>query len=278
MDTTTKVLSTDYPIPLVVAVRYIVQCLLMIVLLAPSQGRRLVQTRRTGLVVLRSVCLAVASLTVGLAFQRMPVAETTSILFLSPLLVVLIAGPVLHEKVGAADWVAAFAGLLGIGLIVRPGAGLDPVGILFALSAVGVLAAYQLLSRILVRSERTIALIFNTALVGAIVFGIGLPWYTKGALPSPQQVLLFLSLGVTGGLGHFLFTAAHRDAPASLLAPLMYVQLVWSGLLGWLVFGHLPDQASILGMCVVAAAGVLVAVNARRTRSVTPAEVTAPEV
>lgn len=278
MDTTTKYLTAYYEVPLVVAIRYIVQCLLMLVLLAPSQGLRLVQTNRTGLVIVRAASLAIASLSVGMAFQRMPVAETTAILFLSPMLVVLIAGPLLKERVGLIDWVAASTGLLGIVLIARPGGDLDPVGIAYALGAVGLLASYQLLSRVLIRTERTVALIFYMALVGSILFGIGLPWYWEGVAPSAMQILLFLSLGVTGGLGHFLFTAAHRHAPASLLAPMMYVQLVWAGLLGWLVFEHVPDHLSILGMCVVAVGGVLVALNSRRTRVVTPADASGQEV
>lgn len=278
MDTTTKYLVAYYEVPLVVAIRYIVQCLLMIVLLAPTQGRRLIQTQRTGLVWVRAACLAVASLCVGMAFQRMPVAETTAILFLSPMLVVLIAGPLLRERVSMVDWIAASTGMLGIVLIARPGGDLDPVGIVYALGAVGLLASYQLLSRVLIRTERTVALIFYMALVGSILFGIGLPWYWSGAAPSTMQILLFLSLGVTGGLGHFLFTTAHRHAPASLLAPTMYVQLVWAGVLGWLVFDHVPDRLSVLGMGVVAAGGVLVALNSRRTRVVTPADALGQEV
>ena len=73
-----------------------------------------------------------------------------------------------------------------------------------------------------------------------------------------------VSLGVYGGLGHFLFTAAFRYAPASLLAPLNYLQLLWAGLLGWLVFGHVPDVLSLLGMAIVAGSGVLVALKTRR--------------
>src|SRR3546814_17988709 len=100
MDTTTKYLAARYPAPMVVALRYIVQCLLMILLLAPTQGRKLIQTQRTGLALVRAACLATASLCLTLALQRMPVAEATAIVFLSPMLVVLMAGPVLRERVG----------------------------------------------------------------------------------------------------------------------------------------------------------------------------------
>lgn len=266
MDSTTKYLVTHYEAPLVVAIRYIVNCLLMLILLTPSHGRELVRTQRTGLVLLRGACLAAASILLGLALQRMPVAETTAILFLSPLVVVLMAGPILGERVGLLGWIAALCGFGGILLIARPGAGLDPVGTVLALCAVATTVVYQLLSRILARTEQTLPMLFHTALVGALAFGTLLPWSWGGPPPTALQLLLFLALGIMGGLGHYLFTAAHRHAPASVLAPMMYVQLVWAGLLGWSVFGHVPPGTSILGMGIVAASGMLVALKSRITR------------
>jgi drug/metabolite transporter (DMT)-like permease len=264
MDATTKYLAERHPVPLIVAVRYIVNFLLMVALLAPSQGLRLVRTQRTGLVLLRAGCLASASLLVGLALQRIPVAETTAINFLAPMLVVLIAGPLLGERIGAVGWAAAIAGFVGVLLVVRPGSGLEAAGVLCALAAVLANAGYQLLSRTLADSERTLALLFYTAMVGAIVFGITLPWFWEDRAPGAFELLLFASLGVYGGLGHFLFTAAYRHAPASILAPMTYFQLVWAGLLGFLVFGHVPDGLSLIGMAVIAASGLVIALKPRR--------------
>ena len=268
MDNTTKYLVTRYDVPLVVAIRYIVNCLLMVILLTPSHGKRLVQTQRTGLVLLRGGCLATASLVLGLALQRMPVAEMTSIVFLSPILVMLVAGRLLGERVGAMGWTAAGLGFTGILLIAHPGGGLDPWGTVLALCGVAVTAAYQLLSRVLASTEHTVPMLFYTALVGSLVFGSLLPWYWWGGpAPTSLELLLFLATGVLGGLGHYLFTAAHRHAPASVLAPVMYAQLVWAGLLSWLVFGHVPENAAILGMCIIAASGILVALKSRFTRN-----------
>lgn len=264
MDTTIKYLATDYNVPMVVAVRYIVHCLLMILLLASSQGKRLVQTRRTGLVLVRGASLAIASLFMALALRRMPVAETTAIAFLAPMLVVLLARPVLGERIGVLGWMAAVIGFVGVLLIARPGGGLDTMGVIFALCAAVAAVAYQLLSRVLASSERTITLLFYTSLIGAIGFGIFLPYFWEGQIPGWRESLLFLSMGVTGGLGHFLFTAAYRHASASLLAPMNYLQLLWAGLLGWVVFDHIPDSVSIIGLFVVAASGVMVALKSRQ--------------
>lgn len=264
MDTATKVLAQRYPVPLIVAVRYVVNLLLMIVVLAPRQGRALLVTRRTGWVLARSACLVVASLMMGLALKRMPVAETTAILFVAPVAVVFVSGLALGERTGVIGWLGALGGFAGVLLIARPGSGLEPLGVLFALATATVNVAYQLLSRLLAASERTLALLFNAVLMGSVVYGLAAPWFVSGEPPSAVQMALFLSLGVLGGIGHFLYTAAYRHASAATLAPMNYVQLVWAGLLGWLTFGHLPDRVALLGMTIIAAAGVAVALSNRR--------------
>lgn len=260
-DATNKFLVTDYDVPLVAAVRYIVHALLMVAILGPTRGREIVTTQRTGLVIVRSLCLVVATLFAGLALQRMPVAETVSIIYLSPILVVLLARPILGERIGLIGWVAAVIGFLGVLLIVHPGGGLDPLGVGFVLCNVVVTVAYYLLSRVLARTERTLALLFYSALAGAICFGIALPWTLGGPAPDLLRIVLFLSMGATAGLGHYFFTSAYRFAEASALAPVTYLHLFWAGLLGWLVFGHVPETLTLVGMVVVAAAGVLVALR-----------------
>lgn len=274
MDTTNKYLTASFAVPLVVAMRYLVNLALLMVFVAPRQGKRLYQTKRTGLVLLRSASLVVASFFMGLALQRMPVAECTAIIFLAPLLLVLVAGPLLGERPGLVGWTAALAGFAGVLLIVRPDSGLDPVGLACLCVTTTCTVVYNLLSRVLARTESTMAMLFYSALVGAVAFGAYLPWSIGQVLPTLWQWALLLSLGVTGGIGHFLFTTAFRHAPVSVLAPVNYLQLVWAGLLGWLVFGHVPDSLTLTGMAVVSAAGVAVALNATRKR---PAPVIAAE-
>jgi drug/metabolite transporter (DMT)-like permease len=265
-DIVTKLLVTQYPVPLVAAMRYIVQLLLMMALLLPRMGTRLLKTERTGLVLLRSACLVVSTLGMGLAFQRMPVPESVAIVFLSPMLVVLVAGPVLGEKVAAGSVLAAVVGFAGVLLIVRPGGGLDFFGVIFVLIAVTTSVVYYLLSRVLARTESTLTMLFYTALVGAVCFGATLPWSWSGPAPDFPTLLMFASQGVAAGLGHYLFTAAHREATASLLAPVGYMQLLWVGLLSWVIFGHIPDALTIAGMALVTMAGVSIAMISARRR------------
>ena len=264
MDTVTKYLSQTHPVPLIVAARYLGNLLLMVGFLVPTHGRQMIRTHRTGLVWLRGLCLALASLLIGFGLQRMPVAETTAILFLSPILLVIVAGPFLGERVGPVGWVATAAGFCGVLLIARPGSGLVAAGVMFVLGAVVMNLGYQLLSRLLSATESTFALLFYTALAGSILYGLAVPWFMEDRAPSLLEVVLFASLGLFGGVGHYLFTAAFRYAPASLLAPFNYIQLLWAGLLGWLVFGHVPDAVSLIGMAIIAGSGVLIALKTGR--------------
>ncbi|WP_331345439.1 DMT family transporter [Cellvibrio sp. UBA7661] len=263
MDSTTKYLTTHYNVPFVVAMRYIVHFVLMLIILAPRHSTQLIHTQRTGLVIARGLVLTIASLCMGMALSRMPLAETTAINFLAPTLVALLAGSMLNEKIGGWGWAAIITGFMGVLLIARPGGGLDTIGILFALGAAAANATYQLLSRLLASTEKAITLLFYTALVGSIAFGIALPWFWENDAPSKLEVILLLSMGISGGLGHYLFTLAYRHAPASMLAPTTYLQLIWAGLLGWLVFGTVPDSMSLLGMAVVAASGLIIALKSR---------------
>ena len=267
MDSTTKYLTTHYNVPFVVAMRYIVHFLLMVMILAPRHSTQLVHTQRTGLVIARAVVLTIASLCMGMALSRMPLAETTAINFLAPTLVALLAGSLLGEKMGGWGWAAIVTGFIGVLLIARPGGGLDAIGIMFALGAAAANASYQLLSRLLASTEKAIALLFYTALIGSIIFGIALPWFWEDDAPSKLEVALLLSMGVSGGLGHYLFTLAYRHAPASMLAPTTYLQLLWAGLLGWIIFGTIPDNMSLMGMAIVAASGLIIAFKSRFTKA-----------
>jgi drug/metabolite transporter (DMT)-like permease len=262
-DVMTKHLTTRYAVALVVAGRYLVNVGLLAVFLGPRHGAGLWRTRRTGLVILRALCLSAASLTMGLALRLMPVGETVAIIYLAPFAVMALAVPLLGERVPLGGWISAALGFAGVLLIVRPGGGLDTLGVVLAVANAGFAAAYHLLTRVLARTETTLALLFHTALIGALVFCAMLPVFGLGPLPGPGDIALIAALGLLATLCHYLFTLAYREAPASLLAPVNYLHLVWAGLLGWVAFGHVPDATSLAGMALVTLAGVAVALRSR---------------
>lgn len=260
-DVATKHLAMLYPVPVVVAVRYLVNLALLVVFLWPRQRARLWRSQRSWLVLLRGLCLAAASLTMGWALQVMPVGETVAIVYVAPFAVMLLAVPLLGERVSTVGWAGAAFGFVGVLLIARPGGTLDPMGVLFAVVNAGFSTAYHLLTRLLSRTESTISMLFHTAWVGAAVFCVLAVPSLEGFAPAAPDVGLMALLGALATLGHFLFTAAYREAPASLLAPVNYLHLVWAGGLGWLVFGHVPDSWSLVGITLVTGAGAVVAVT-----------------
>lgn len=263
-DTITKDQAARHPVALVVAVRYLVNLALIAAVMGPRLGSGLWRVRRRGLVFLRALCLALASLTMGHALRLMPVGETVAIIYLAPLVVLLLSGPLLGERVGLVAWLAALGGFAGVLLIMRPGSGLDPLGVVFALLNVVCGAAYHLLTRLLARSEGTAPLLWHTAAVGTVFFGLGALWAAPDVSAGWADLGWMVALGALAALGHFLFTAAYREAPAGLLAPVNYLHLVWAGLLGLVVFAHLPDGWALVGMAVVALAGAGAALAARR--------------
>jgi len=263
-DTTSKVLLAIWNIPLILALRFGLNAVILLAVLGPRHGTALFRYRRPGLVVLRGAVLALSSLTFCLALQRMPVGETVAINYLAPFLVLVIAIPLLGERAGRWGWIATVLGFAGVLLIVRPGSGLNPAGVGFAmLTALGT-AGYHLLTRLLARTETTVALLVSTALIGAVSYGATLPWSWYGPRPDLHHILLLLALTLASTVGHYLLTAGYREASASVLAPVNYLHIVWATLLGWAVFAHVPDGVTLAGMGLVLASGGLVALRSAR--------------
>jgi drug/metabolite transporter (DMT)-like permease len=263
-DTLGKHLAMLYAATMILAARYSVNLALVTLAMWPRHRSALWRTHRTGLVVLRGLCLALASLSMLLALRVMPVAETVAMIYITPVLVMLAAASLLHEKISPLGWIGAGLGFAGVLLIARPGSGLDPLGVGLALVNALLGTGYHILTRVLTRTETTMALMFHTALVGAVVYialTLGLQTET---MPTPFDAGLMLALGALATVGHLLFTSAYRQAPASTLAPVNYMHIAFATVLGWLVFQQLPDWLAFVGMALIASAGLLVAWQASR--------------
>jgi drug/metabolite transporter (DMT)-like permease len=263
-DTLGKHLALVYATTVILAARYTVNLAIVGAVMLPRHGTAVWQTRRTGLVILRGLCLALASITMLLALRLMPVAETVAIIYVAPVLVMLASGPVLGDRVSLWGWFSAALGFGGVLLIARPGSGLDPAGVALALANAVLATGYHLLTRILTRTETTMALMFHTALVGTVVFvalAFALP---HEVLPSPRDLALMGALGALATAGHLLFTSAYREAPPATLAPVNYMHIAFATVLGWLVFAQMPDAIGFAGMGAIAAAGILAAWRASR--------------
>ncbi|WP_246167648.1 DMT family transporter [Propionivibrio limicola] len=261
VDTSAKYLMAFFSAQFLVWARFVVHLVIMLVAVAPRMGREIIVTKRPGLMILRGLMLSGSSLLIQFAFRSLPLAETTAIFFVTPLIVALLAGPILGEKLRLKSWLATVCGFAGVLLIARPGGVMAGAGIAYALAAASCYSLYQILTRKLASTEPAMRQLFYTALIGSIALSIVVPPFWATVMPTPFQALLIVSLGIYGGVGHFFLIRAYRDTPATTLSPMMYVQLVWVSLLGWLVFDHLPDAVSTLGMAIIGVSGLSLAVR-----------------
>jgi drug/metabolite transporter (DMT)-like permease len=194
----------------------------------------------------------------------MPVAETVAIIYITPVLVVLCSSWLLSERVGPLGWVGVALGFAGVLLIARPGSGLDPWGVSLSLLNAALGTVYHVLSRVLARTETTMALMLHTALAGTVVFVLPVLILGPGPMPDAAGAGLMVVLAVLATLGHLLLTSAYREAPASTLAPVNYLHIAFATLFGWQVFQQVPDALGFAGMALIAAAGLLAAWRASR--------------
>lgn len=258
-DVLTKHLTERHPIPVVLSVRYVVSLLLLLIIAWPRHRVALWRVRNPWLVILRGGVLALASLTMGLALRLMPVGETIAILYLSPFAIMALAIPIFGERVSPFGWVFVVLGCLGALLILRPGGALDPLGVVFALLNATCATVFHLMTRHLSRSETAMSLLFFVTLVGAVVFSVSAIPHLSTATLGGWDLAAAAFLGVVATGAHYVFSLSYREAPASLIAPVNYFHLVWAALLGLVVFGHMPDAATLLGMAMIFGAGVGVA-------------------
>lgn len=271
LDATGKQLARDIGVPLISVVRHSGHALLMLAFLGPTIGAALWRTKLPRLQLYRGLALAGFTLFFFSALRRLPQADATAINFIAPFVVMLLAGPLLGERVGWARWVGAAGGFAGMLLVVRPGADLDPVGIVFVLLTVVCNIVFQLLTRRLAITENSLSTIFLSSLVGIVVSAAAMPLQEAwGGWPQSLdawQLTLLASLGVTGIVSQWFWVRAYYWSSASFIAPLVFLQIFWATLAGWGFFGQLPSGPSFIGMAVIGASGAAAVLLDRRMRS-----------
>ena len=220
------------------------------------------RTRRLRLQLLRSASLVLATLGFFAALRFLPLAEASAVTFLAPIFVVVMSGPLLGERPTRARWAASIVGFIGILIMLRPGSAiLHPAVVLLIGSAV-FNALFQITTRRLA-SEDPRTTLFYSALVGSAALTPALPWLAAGESMALHETVLFVLLGLFAGLGHWCFIGAATLAPASVLTPYIYLQTIWATGYGYAVFGHIPDGWSAVGMAVIVASGLLLALQER---------------
>jgi drug/metabolite transporter (DMT)-like permease len=257
LDCTAKYLATVVKLPLaeVVWVRFIGQFAVILMTLGLVSLPRLLRSAKPKTQLVRSGVLLASTAFNFLALQHLRLDQTLSIQFLAPLLVALLAGPVLGEWVGWRRLVAIVVGFCGILIIVRPGYQTLSPGIAYAFCCMLCYACFSLITRYVANRDPPDVTLFYSLLVGTFCMT---PFaYQQWVWPDTWTVmLLMLSMGLWGAIGHYLFIVAYQLAPASTIAPFIYLQLLSMTGLGYLVFGDLPDLWTLAGASVVIASGI----------------------
>jgi drug/metabolite transporter (DMT)-like permease len=267
-DTISKYLSGGLPIVEFIWIRYFI-FLVMALALVGRVPRRSLRPRNPGLQVIRGLCVAGSSVLFVFGVSQMTMAQATTISFLSPLLITILSIPLLGEVVGPRRWAAVGAGIVGMLVVVRPGLGGFQPAALFGVASSACWALALIITRKISNSDTPQTTVLWSAGIGTGVLTVMLPF--SAAWPSLKQLGLSILMGVVASGGQWLVILAHRVAPASLLAPFFYTQLLWSAGLGFLVFHNLVDEWTMAGAGIIIASGLYTAHRERvRRKPVSP--------
>ena len=263
-DATSKYVSQTLPVIEIAWVRYVVFVLLALLPAARRGGGSLWRTRRPLLQAFRGVAVVASAILFIFGLRVLPLADAAAINFVSPLFITALSVPLLGERVGLRRWLAVVAGLGGAVLAAQPGSDAFRVAaVLPVLSAVawalGIIA-----TRRLAATEPAATTLLWSAVSGLFVLTCLLPLGAR--LPTPAELALCVLIGVVASGGQWLVVLGYRQAPASLLAPFSYLQLIWSTLLGFVVFAAPPAPATLAGATIIAASGLYAAGRERASR------------
>jgi drug/metabolite transporter (DMT)-like permease len=260
-DVITKALASSLPAVEIAWLRYVTFSLLVIPLLLREGGSTVLRSRRPGLQVLRGLGMAFSALLFISSLRFLPVADATAINFISPILITALSIPFLGEVVGWRRWTAAFVGLLGVLIVIRPGTSSFELAAILPLLGATCWAGAAIVTRMMSGTDSSVTTLAYSAFVGAAVLSALVPfgWVT----PSWPEIGLGLCVGVLSTIGHWLVILAYRHASASTIAPFSYIQLLWAGALGYAAFGSMPDLWTVVGIAIIAASGLYTAYRER---------------
>jgi drug/metabolite transporter (DMT)-like permease len=255
LDATAKWLNRSVDPVIGVWARYAGSVMFVSLFINPWSTPGLLRTRRPWLQGIRSLLLLVSTALNFVALQYLQLTETTSILFATPLLVALASGPILGEWVGPRRMAAIGVGFLGVLIVTRPGLGGMHRAAFLSVIGTACYAFYGISTRILASYDSSATTMFYSGLAGVLLVTPVLPFVWS----APPSLLVWGGMalvGFFGAIGHWLLITAHARAPASVLAPFIYTQIVWMIALGYLIFGDLPDRWTLAGASVVIASGL----------------------
>lgn len=251
----TKTLSQDYPVIQVIWARYVFAFVFMMALFLPRSGLALFRWHNVRTQAVRGLLLFFSSFLYFHGIVYLPLATAASISLTSPLVVTALSSRFLGEPVGPRRWVAVAIGFAGALIVVRPGHAHFEWHSLLIVGSTLCSSFYQLFSRRYGRAERPDASATMATIVGTLAASPLLPfeWVTPAF---GWDWVLFVSIGVLAGVGHYFLTIAYSQAPAATIAPFNYAQLIGAAILGYVVFGSFPDFWTWVGAAVIVFSGL----------------------
>ncbi|MGH6644972.1 MAG: DMT family transporter [Bradyrhizobium sp.] len=258
-----KLLAASYEPQQIVWFRIVSHLVLVAAVFMPRMGLGLLRTRRIGTQFVSSVMMLLSTLFFFSAVKSIPVAEAISVTFVAPLAVVLLAWPLLGERITVFRLAAVIVGFAGVLIVIRPGSAVFQWQSLLLLCSAICYAMYQILIRRLAGIDAPATSIFYSVLLGAIIMSIWLPFVWKMPGNATDWALL-ISLGAFGALGHYCVAKAMTYASANFVAPFNYTQMIGSVIVGYLMFAEVPDFYTWLGTAVVIGAGLMVGWQGRK--------------
>ena len=255
MDATAKYLMKEIGPAQTIWARYTVQAILVTVLILPKiniYGK----TKYPKLQFLRSVALMMATTLFFFAFSKLGLAEASAIFNISPVLITLGAFLFLREQIGPRRVIGIVVSLLGALIIIRPGSGVFTVYALLPLGAAIFYSTYSLATRFVGTNESPWTSLFYSALFGAICYSIYIVFHWNPMFSN--ALLLTIIIGIFGTAGHICLIRALTLGEASLVAPFIYTNLLFTTIWGLVLFGNFPDFWTIAGALIIVAAGVYV--------------------
>jgi drug/metabolite transporter (DMT)-like permease len=254
MSALVQIVSPRYgPVQLVWA-RQLSQLVVLVVVLGPVLRLRLVRTGRLRWQLVRSLTLLASTLLLYAGVRLLPLAKSVSISLTGPLFVALLARPLLGERLGWPRVVAIAIGFAGALLVIRPGTDVFHPATLLIVGASLCYALFQILTRFVAGTDRPEVSAVYSVLVGVVVLSTCVPFAWSPIASATDAAVLGL-LGTLGALGHYAVARALAHAPATLLAPFNYWQLVSAAVIGYLVSRELPDLETATGAAVIVGAG-----------------------
>ncbi len=225
------------------------------------------QTHRLALVMLRGALLAAATVLNFISLKTLSLTLTSTIMFLSPVIVCALSGPFLGERVGAVRSFAVVLGFAGILVAIRPFSEDFQFAVVYSFSAAVIFAFYLILTRVLAGEASTGSMQFFAGLVGAVAFFPAALWVWQSP-DNPVDWVVLIAIGPIAWLGHEFMTRAYRYTEVSNLVPFGYTFIIYLAIWSWLLFDHVPDIWNVWGALMVTAAGLIIwAREVRRTRT-----------